>query len=47
LVTIAPDDRAEEVAEAIRESMEGIKLKEISIPLLAEIHIVDKWGEAK
>jgi len=47
LVTIAPDDRAEEVAEAIRESMEGIKLKEIDIPLLAEIHIVDKWGEAK
>jgi DNA polymerase-1 len=47
LVTIAPDDRAEEVAEAIRESMEGIKLKEINIPLLAEIHIVDKWGEAK
>jgi hypothetical protein len=27
--------------------MEGIKLKEIDIPLLAEIHIVDKWGEAK
>jgi DNA polymerase-1 len=47
LVTIAPDDRAEEVAEAIRESMEGIRLKQIDIPLLAEVHIVDKWGEAK
>jgi DNA polymerase-1 len=47
LVTIAPDDRAEEVAEAIRESMEGIRLKQIDIPLLAEVHVVDKWGEAK
>jgi DNA polymerase I-like protein with 3'-5' exonuclease and polymerase domains len=47
LVTIAPDDRAEEVAAAIRESMEGIRLKQIDVPLLAEVHIVDKWGEAK
>jgi DNA polymerase I-like protein with 3'-5' exonuclease and polymerase domains len=47
LVTIAPEDRAEEVAEAIRESMEGIRLKQIDIPLLAEVHVVDKWGEAK
>jgi DNA polymerase I-like protein with 3'-5' exonuclease and polymerase domains len=47
LVTIAPEERAEEVAEAIRESMEGIKLKQIGIPLIADVHIVDKWGEAK
>jgi len=47
LVTIAPEDRAEEAAEAIRQSMEGIKIKEITVPLQAEVYIVDKWGEAK
>ena len=47
LVTVCPEDRAEEVAEAIRVSMEGIHLKEITIPLVAEVTIVDKWGEAK
>lgn len=47
LVTIAPEDKAEETAEAIRVSMEGIKLPKITVPLLAEVNIVDKWGEAK
>jgi DNA polymerase I-like protein with 3'-5' exonuclease and polymerase domains len=47
LVTIAPEDRAEETAEAIRVSMEGIKLKEITVPLIADVQIVDKWGQAK
>lgn len=47
LVTIAPENKAEEVAEAIRESMEGIKLAQISVPLIADVQIVDKWGEAK
>jgi DNA polymerase-1 len=47
LVTICPEDRAEETAEAIRQSMEGINLPQISIPLKAEVYIVDKWGEAK
>jgi DNA polymerase I-like protein with 3'-5' exonuclease and polymerase domains len=47
LVTIAPTHRAEEVAEAIRESMEGIRLKQITVPLIADVKIVDKWGEAK
>lgn len=47
LVTITPEDRAEETAEAIRQSMEGIKLKEIKVPLIADVKIVDKWGEAK
>lgn len=47
LVTVTPEDRAEETAEAIRVSMEGISLKEITIPLIAEVNIVDKWGEAK
>lgn len=47
LVTITPEDKSDEVAEAIRTSMEGIKLKEITVPLIAEVNIVDKWGEAK
>ena len=47
LVTITPEDRAEETAEAIRVSMEGIKVKEITVPLIADVKIVSKWGEAK
>lgn len=47
LVTIAPIERADEVAEAIRLSMEGIELKQITVPLIADVKIVDKWGEAK
>ena len=34
-------------AAVIRESMEGIKLPEIIVPLIAEAKIVDRWGEAK
>lgn len=47
LVTISPENKANEVAEAIRESMEGIKLSNITVPLIADVKIVDKWGEAK
>lgn len=47
LVTITPEERADEVAEAIRVSMEGIKLKEFIVPLIADVQIVNKWGEAK
>lgn len=47
LVTITPEDRAEETAEAIRVAMEGINVSRITVPLKAEVYIVDKWGEAK
>jgi DNA polymerase I-like protein with 3'-5' exonuclease and polymerase domains len=47
LVTICPENKAAEVAEAIRDSMEGIHLKTITVPLIADVKIVDKWGEAK
>jgi DNA polymerase I-like protein with 3'-5' exonuclease and polymerase domains len=47
LVTVAREDLAEETAEAIRESMEGIFFPEITVPLIADVKIVDKWGEAK
>jgi DNA polymerase-1 len=45
LVTVAPKDIIEETAASIREAMEGIKA--LNIPMLAEVKIVDKWGEAK
>ena len=47
LVTVAREDLADEVAEAIRISMEGIKIPEITVPLIADVKIVNKWGEAK
>jgi DNA polymerase I-like protein with 3'-5' exonuclease and polymerase domains len=45
LVTTAPKEIIEETAAAIREAMEGIKA--LSIPMLADVKIVNKWGEAK
>ena len=45
LVTTAPKEIIKETAAAIREAMEGIKA--LSIPMLADVKIVDKWGEAK
>ena len=47
LVTVAREDLADETAQAIRESMEGIKLTGITVPLIADVKIVNKWGEAK
>ena len=47
LVTVAREDLAEEAAEAIRESMEGVKMPEVLVPLIADVKIVDRWGEAK
>jgi DNA polymerase I-like protein with 3'-5' exonuclease and polymerase domains len=45
LVAVAPMERAEEAAEAIRESMEEIRV--LSVPLIADIKVVPKWGDAK
>jgi DNA polymerase I-like protein with 3'-5' exonuclease and polymerase domains len=47
LVTVCPEDRVDETVEAIRVSMEGITIKEMTVPLIAGIEVVDKWGEAK
>jgi DNA polymerase-1 len=47
LVTITPDHLAEETAEAIRQSMEGVNLPDMAVPLIADVKIVQKWGEAK
>ena len=45
IVTVAPDSIAEETADAIRAAMEGIDL--LDVPLIADVKIVQKWGEAK
>ena len=45
LVTLTPDDKVAETAEAIREAMEGINL--LDVPLIADIKTVQKWGMAK
>ena len=45
LVLIAPDHLAEETAERLREAMEQIQV--LKVPLIADIKIVDRWGEAK
>lgn len=45
LVTLTPEGEAEETMEAIRDAMEGINL--LDVPLVADIKIVDRWGEAK
>ena len=45
LVTLTPDHLVDETREAIREAMEGINL--LPIPLVADIKIVQKWGDAK
>jgi DNA polymerase I-like protein with 3'-5' exonuclease and polymerase domains len=45
LVTITPDDLVDQTREAIRESMEGINLLEV--PLIADVKVVQRWGEAK
>lgn len=45
LVTITPVELVEQTKEAIREAMEGIDL--LPIPLIADIKVVTKWGEAK
>lgn len=47
LVTITPEERVNDVKEAIRISMEDIKIDRMVVPLIADIHVVDKWGEAK
>jgi DNA polymerase-1 len=45
LVTVTPDHLAEDTAEAIRQAMEGIKA--LSIPMIADVKVVRRWGEAK
>jgi DNA polymerase I-like protein with 3'-5' exonuclease and polymerase domains len=45
LVLTAPAELAEETAEILRQAMEDIQV--LKVPLIADIKIVDRWGEAK
>ena len=45
LVTVTPADMADQTAEDIRIAMEGIRM--LSVPLVADVKVVDRWGEAK
>ena len=45
LVTVTPENLVEETEAAIREAMEGINA--LSIPLLAEVTVANRWGDAK
>ena len=45
LVTMTPDHLVEDTKAAIKEAMEGIKL--LPIPLVADMSVVQKWGDAK
>jgi DNA polymerase I-like protein with 3'-5' exonuclease and polymerase domains len=46
LVTMTPEHLAVETENAIREAMEGVNMLK-TVPLLADVKVVDRWGEAK
>lgn len=45
LVTLTPDHAVDATKEAIREAMEDLKI--LPIPLIADISVVQRWGDAK
>lgn len=45
LVTVTPRHLADETADAITQAMEGVHA--LQVPLIADVKIVQKWGEAK
>lgn len=45
LVTLVPDNLVEQSVEAIRDAMEGINM--LDVPLVADITVVERWGDAK
>ena len=45
LVLTTPANLADETAEALRKAMEEIQV--LQVPLIADVKIVDRWGEAK
>lgn len=45
IVTLAPDAVVDETREAIRVAMEGVDL--VDVPLIVDLSVVQKWGEAK
>ena len=45
LVVTSPEDEVSEAADRLREAMEGIQV--LKVPLVADLKIVDRWGDAK
>jgi DNA polymerase-1 len=45
LVVTSPEEEVEYAADMLREAMEGINV--LRVPLLADLKIVDRWGDAK
>lgn len=45
LVTLTPDKYVDQTKEAILDAMEGIDL--LKVPLIADMAVVQRWGEAK
>lgn len=45
LVVVAPAEAAATVAEVVRDSMEGVDV--LRVPLVADVKVVSRWGEAK
>ena len=45
LVTLTPDSLVDKTQDAIREAMEDIHL--LDVPLIADIKVVQRWGDAK
>ena len=47
LVVVTPLELADETADAVRQSMEGIYIPGLRVPLVAEVSVAPRWGEAK
>jgi DNA polymerase-1 len=45
IVTLTPDHLVDQTYAAIREAMEEINF--LDVPLIADIKVVQRWGEAK
>lgn len=47
MVVVTPEDMADDVAEAVRESMEGVTFPGQKVPLKADVKIATNWGDCK
>lgn len=47
LVVVTPEHMADETANAVQESMEGIRIPGLQVPLVADVAVATRWGDAK
>lgn len=45
MVVQSPDDQVDEVQEIVQQEMEGVKLKDIVVPLVADVSVGKKWSD--